>query len=287
MSAVLEEVAAPPAHPLLGVHHGVPNVAYHGSPGISNSGLQNFAKSAAIYYGRHLDPLRPPPEEKAGQLEGNLAHCAILEPDQFGSRYAIGPTVRRNTTKWKDFVALNPDKVCIQVEQYDAAMRQADNVRKLPAMARALAKGAPEVSAYWKDPATGVLCRCRPDWVYPVDDSGVMLLDVKTYSSAEPEEFQRQVARKGYFIQDAFYSRGYAIAAEVEVYAFLFVAVETEWPYEPNVLMLDPESQAEGLREVDRLLPKYKQCLATNTWPGYCTPEHEISEITLPRYKFR
>lgn len=282
MSAVLD---APIAEELrLGVYPGIPIGIYHGDArAISNTGLQRFARSPEIFYGQTLDLLRPPPEEKPGQLVGQLAHCAILEPDQFGARYAVGPTIHRGTNKWKDFVELNSDKVCIQKKEYDAAMRQGDSVRKHPDIRRALEKGAPEISAYWQDPKTGVRCRCRPDWVNPVDDAGVVLLDVKTYSDASAREFEKQVARKGYYLQDAFYSRGYAIAADMEVHAFIFVAVETEYPHAANALMLDPESQAEGLRQIDALLPKYAECLATNVWPGY---SQTIQQITLPRYKF-
>lgn len=255
---------------------------YHGdTTAISNTGLNHFAKAPEIYFGRHLDPRRPPAQEKPGQLHGQLAHCAILEPDHFGSRYVIGPAVNKNTNIWKDFVKLNEGKRAIDKEQYDTARYQAESVRKNPDIRKALEKGRPEVSAYWRDPDSDVLCRCRPDWETPIDDAGVVLLDVKTYSDAGRKEFLKQVERKFYYRQAALYTRGYGIAAKVEVYEFIFVAVETEWPYRANAFILGPRTLEKGNREIDELLPRYADCLATNTWPGDNQP---IQEIDLSNY---
>lgn len=93
------------------------------------------------------------------------------------------------------------------------------------------------------DPATGELCRCRPDWAHPTGDRGVILVDVKTCGDASPREFGRQVARKGYHRQAAFYSDGYEIASGKRVLGFVFVAVESTWPFAasaPAALLANP-----------------------------------------------
>ena len=267
-----------------GLHFDVDIDVYHGGPGISKSGLDSINANPAIYYARHLDPSRPPPKSRAGQLEGSLAHCAILEPAEFSKRYAVGPDVSRATKAWKDFEADHPGVECIKPDQYEAAQRQADSVRKLPDVAEALRHGMAEVSAYWIDPVTGELCRCRPDWVYQPNESGVILLDVKTYSDASPDEFRRQVARKRYHAQDAFYSDGYSIASGKTVHGFIFLAVETEWPYAANALMLDEAGKEQGRRDYRRNLDTYAECRKTNIWPGY---SNEIQIIQLPNWAIK
>lgn len=262
-----------------GVIHGMDIHDYHAiADAISKTGLDRIARSPAYYYATTLDPNRPPEKERAGQLEGNLAHCAILEPDEFDKRYAVGPDVSRATKAWKEFEASLPAGVIgIKPDQYDTAMRQREQVMQLPDVAEALATGWPEVSAFWTDPATGVQCRCRPDWVHPVDDDAVILLDLKTYSDASPADFARQVARKRYHVQAAYYSDGFTAASGKRVLAFIFVCVESEWPYAASATMLDELSTEQGRTEYRDDLRVYAECLRTGRWPGYGAGIHTIS----------
>lgn len=266
--------------PTLGIHHDIEIDTYHAGPGISNSGLGDIAQSPFHFWSRHLDPRRPPRPQTQPQEDGQVAHCAILEPDQFNERYVVGPDVSRATKKWKEFVADNPDKTVIKPDQYARAMHQRDAVWAIPDVAQALSKGRPEVSAYWNDPKTGVLCRCRPDFVHDAG-SGVVLVDVKTFSDARPREFGRQCARMNYHRQDAFYSDGYQQATNIEVLGFIFVAVEMPWPHAALPSMLDDDSRAAGAAQYRRALDLYAACLENNLWPSY---NEAIELMRLPAW---
>ncbi len=267
----------------LGLHHGLPIADYHKARGISNSGLSDFARSPAHFYAWHLNENRPLEEETPAQLVGNLAHCAILEPNEFPKRYAVGPCNDKRLKAWKEWEGQQDDDSTAQLirpSQAETAWQQAASVRRIPDVDALLRNGQPEVSAFWIDPATGELCRCRPDWVHPAGD-GVILADVKTCGNASPREFARQCARMGYHRQAAFYSDGYALAAGAPVLGFVFIAVEDAWPYHASAVMLDDESLAKGRAEIAELLPRYAQCRATNTWPGYA---ESIELISLPSW---
>lgn len=267
-----------------GLHYSLPIEAYHADlDAVSKSGLDEIARSPAHFYARRMDPKRPPPREKAGQLEGTLAHCAILEPDQFGQRFRVGANMHRSTKVWKDFAekALADGLEPIQQSQYEAAMRQAESVRALPEVRDALGAGHAEVSACWRDGETGALCRCRPDWTSPAGTEGCVLLDVKTYSDASAAQFVRQIARKSYAGQAGYYTDGYSAASGLMVHGFVFVAVETEWPHAAACYLLDHESLEAGRSWYRRHLATYAECKRTGVWPGY-SPRIEL--VTLPRW---
>jgi exodeoxyribonuclease VIII len=279
MNAVTQSEATALVAPI-GLVQGLDIDAYYSGPGISKSGLDSIAANPFIYYARHLDPKRPAAPARGGQLEGSLAHCAILEPEEFDARYVVGPALNRNTKAWKEFVE-SESRIAIQPDQYETAMRQAESVRRLPEIAESLRNGRAEVSAYWNDPITGELCRCRPDWAQDVGTAQTILLDVKTCGDASPEDFRRQIARKRYHVQHAFYTDGYGIASGREVLAFVFVAVESEWPYAANALMLDEAGIEQGRKDYRRNLDTYAQCRRSGEWPGY---GNEIQIINLPAW---
>jgi exodeoxyribonuclease VIII len=284
---------------MLGLYRGLSNEDYHAGPGVSKSGLDCIHRSPFHFYKLNLDPNRPPRRARAGQFEGTLAHCASLEPGEFSRRYVVvpddapaRPTARQREAKkpsaettaaiewWAQFEAENAGKEVVTQQQREVALRQAESIRALPELVDVWDRGEPEVSAYWIDKQTGVLCRCRPDYKVPYP-KGVVLLDVKTYSDASPLEFARQVARKRYHCQAAFYSDGYAIASGEPVLAFLFIAVETEWPYAASVVMLDEDALAQGRREYRRDLDVYAHCLNTNTWPGFGSA---LQVVSIPKW---
>lgn len=278
--------------PSPGVHLGVPNDVYHGSIGVSNSALGELLKSPEHYWGLYRDPDRPPRKARQGQLEGTLFHCALFEPHEFHLRYKVGPNVStKNTNEWKNFVAGLPKGVtAIDEKQYEVAHAQAKSLRRKTDIADLLSRGRSEVTAYWHediviDAETGevirILCKCRPDWVYPIDEKRVILLDGKSCPDANPIEFAVQVKKKHYNRQAAYYSDGYAKAADVEVVDFVFAQVESEWPYVSAGSNLSDGDVEAGRTECRRALEIYARCEHTGQWPGY---SDSIVPITMPTW---
>lgn len=259
-----------------GLHYEIPNLDYHRSAGISKSGLDLMAKSPAHYYAKYLDQNRPKAKDQSSaQLDGELAHCAILEPTEFGNRFAVGPNVSRATKAWKEFAESLPAGVtAIKPDQYSTAWSQAESVNRIPDVASALSHGKAEVSAYWIDEETGVLCKCRPDFVHDCGDSGVILVDVKTCGDARPDEFARMIAKHRYHVQNAYYVDGYAAASGRKVLGFMFASVEMEYPYAASAIMLDEESVEQGRRDYRGPLDVYAECKEKGEWPGIPASVH-------------
>lgn len=273
----------------LGLVYDLPIDEYHAGPGLSNSGLTLLSKSPAHYFGKKLHPMRPPESSKSGQLEGSLMHCALLESDCFDLRYAVGPTCSRNSKDWKDFCKTEETRQCIQFDQRQEAFLQAESLRAKvkedPSLAQLFDVGQAEVSGYWLDETTGVLCKFRADWVHPViangRKQGVILFDAKTYSDVSDREFAKQVGRKGYHRQAAHYSEGYLRCTGERVLAFVFGAVETEWPHVSQTYVIDEVGMSLGRDECLALIQTYAECVATDVWPGYF---RGTQSLALPSY---
>lgn len=248
----------------------IPIDAYHAGPEVSCTALHALARSPFHYWAAYLSEQREHRAETSAQLAGNLAHCAILEPDKFDARYIVGPVDDKRLKAWRAFEEALPAGVTpIKPSEHEAAMAQAAAAATHPELGRLLSRGRPEVSAYWIDEATGTACRCRPDWVHPIDGAGVILVDVKTYSTADPKDFERQVSRMGYHRQAAFYSDGYTLASGEPVLGFIFAAVEVSYPYAVSLCMLDEESLECGRQEVRQLLDLRARCIVENRWPAF------------------
>jgi hypothetical protein len=284
----------------LGLVYGLPIEKYHSMPGISSTGLKTLARSPEHFYARHRDPKRPPAADKGGHLEGQLAHCAILEPSEFAKRYVTlpaGAPARPTKAQWNakdpsassikamdwwlDFNERTKGATPITGDQYDAAMRQAESVRRLTPVRELLDNCSTEVSEFWIDPDTGVQCRCRPDLIHAPGD-GAVLADVKTYADASPGGFAREVAKKLYHLQDAYYSEGHQRATGQTVHGFVFIAVEDEWPFAACAHMLDDDSREIARALMRQLLDTYAECTRTGVWPGY---SDAIELISLPRWR--
>ena len=134
---------------LNGLFEGMRNEVYHAAPGLSNTGLTELARSPWHYYSRFLDPSRPERERKAGQFEGTIAHCAILEPDEFMRRYVVTPSnaPRRPTAAqwnaknpspesvqamawWSNWEAENEGREVVSHDDYSRVLRQAESTAR-------------------------------------------------------------------------------------------------------------------------------------------------------------
>jgi hypothetical protein len=252
------------------VIYGMPADEYHASPGVSNSMLSDLAKSPAHCWALHHNPARPERKATAAMRAGTLLHTLVLEPAEVPRRYIVAPEgLDLRTKAGKDWKAQADGLEVLTAEQYLTAEQQADAIRAVPELAALLASGQSEVSCFWTDPATGLECRMRADWVHPLPDGRAIVLDLKTTGDVSPEGFGRSVWSFGYHRQAAHYSAGFAAAAGVEVAAFLFGAVTNEYPFIAMAYMLADEDLQRGRAEVRRLLDLYAECTASNHWPAF------------------
>jgi len=248
----------------------ISNAEYHADPAVSASHLHAVAASPYHYWSRFLDPNRPVIEPTAAMRLGSLVHCAVLEPDELNSRYAVAPDRRSKDGKATAAMLAASGIEAVTAADMELAMAMAASVRSHQAAAELLRNGKAEQSFWWDDVDTGLRCKCRPDWYY-----GTTVVDLKTTTDASPQGFAKAVANWRYHVQQAHYMAG--TFAE----RFVFIAVEKTYPYAVGVYELDATAMNVGYALRRNNLQTIADCRAINEWPGY---SQGIQNLSLPKW---
>ncbi|MEV5944683.1 PD-(D/E)XK nuclease-like domain-containing protein [Streptomyces sp. NPDC051994] len=170
--------------------------------------------------------------------------------------------------------------------EYEQVQAMADAIRQHPVAGPLFAPGSgiAERSIYWTDPATGIRCRVRPDWIPDRDDDGrLIVVDYKTCRAADPGALQKSVYERGYHQQAALYLDGVkaaGLAGDFEP-AFLFVFQTKAAPYLVHLVELDLPALAIGRARNRAALQIYADCTAADTWPGF---NDSITYLPLPAW---
>lgn len=262
---------------------GMSNEDYHSSDGISKSGLDLIAQSPLHYWSKYLDPKREPRVPTPAMVLGTSIHTAVLEPERFANEYLVAPAVDKRTkdgkATWEAFVAdcEANEKTPISASDLNVCNSIASVVRSHQTAIELLGSGTAEVSMFWEDEATGVLCKCRPDWL---TDSNIVV-DLKSTVDASPEGFMKSAFNYRYWVQAAWYLDGIERATGKRPEAFVFVAFEKEAPYACGFYYATEEMIDAGRQEYRRLLDNYADCLATKNWRGYSP---ELQPLAMPAW---
>ena len=268
-----------------GIYDGVTNAEYHGGPGLSKSGLDVMARSPLHYWSRYLDPQREPVEPTASMKLGTAIHTAVLEPGEFSKRHHVAPEVDRRTKDgkavWEAAVATAEEAGAELISASDSLVCNAISaqVRSHPTARKVFEAGDAEMSAYWTDRETGVLCKCRPDWL-----NLPLVVDLKSTEDASRDGFMRSAWNWRYHVQAAWYLDGVEQATGQRPDAFIFAAFEKSAPFACAFYYADQAMLEIGRAEYRRLLRLYADCLSADKWPGYDTA---VSALTVPAWALK
>ncbi len=244
------------------VKEGLHDEVYHGCDGVSNSMLKLYIECPAKYKAKYITGELVAKESKALDV-GRAAHCLVLEPEKFHGAFVRQPSeikVRRGKV-WDEFKELHADKTILTAEDWEVCQRIRASVERSHFGSRLLYGGKPEVSYFKRDEETGLVIKCRADYVL-----GDLIVDVKTAASAHPEEFSRVAKRLGYHMQDAMYRD---ITGLPE---FAFLAVEKEAPFVVTApILFDEESRRLGHLKYRKALNDLSESIAFDHFTGYTT----------------
>lgn len=251
-----------------GIYDGIKNADYHKDAAIGSTSLKTLATRTPAHWKWERDN----PVHKDEYDIGTLAHSLILEsdatlhevidvPDKLGNKWKLPA----NEAKAKGLIPVTP-KEWAGIE----AMR--DSVMNHKVAGPLFTGHLSEQSVFWEE--DGLVLKCRPDAWHPG-----LLVDLKTGRDASPDAFGKTAHEYGYHQSAAHYIDGVKAATGEEL-PFHFVLVEKTAPFLVSVVELDWEALDLGRALNDRAKRIYRECVESNTWPGYPSAE----PISLPTY---
>jgi hypothetical protein len=251
-----------------GIYAGITNADYHANPALGSTSLKTLATRTPAHYQHD----KAHPKNSDAFTLGTAAHSLILEDDTSGIEVVAADNWLSKAAKEAKAAALAEGKQPLLVKEMAQVVAMRDAVMSHPAARAAFTRHKAEQSVFWDE--DGLMLKCRPDaW-----QTGV-LVDLKTTRDANPNEFGKTAHEYGYHQSAAHYIDGVKAATGEEL-PFHFVLVEKTEPYLVSVVELDIEAINIGRQLNDRAKRIYRECMETNTWPGYPTADL----ISLPMW---
>lgn len=273
-------------------YHKNPNLL--AEPSLSASGAKAIVEKSPLHFW-HSSCLNPNREEKDEShfAIGKACHYLMLMGDDWAKKYHVLPEGFRSnaTQKFKIAIAAAEaaEKAGLTIMKFQEAKAVRDlaaSVNLHAAAANAMKNGVPESTLVWRDPETGVLLRCRPDFLPRSameggDVRAITDLKFMAPSNCSPSGFSKSIASFGYHIAAAFYFEGIKQVFGQEPTHWLHLAVEKEAPYSVSTYPLPASDIERGRFQMRKAVRKFADCLEKDEWPGYVT---EPTEVGLPAW---
>jgi len=266
-----------------GIYDKIPDEIYHGDRNsLSSTGARKLLAPSCPAKFRHEQD-NPPAPKKVFDF-GHAAHSLVLG---YGAELREIPAEilaangAVSTTAAKEFVAKarTEGAVALKPGEYKQVQDMAEMIRANETAVALLSDGKPEQSLYWRDQATGIMRRARPDWMPNPNGSRMILVDYKSANSADKDDFAKSAGDYGYHCQAPWYLDGVRELGLDPNPAFLFVVQEKEAPYLVNVVELAPDALELGSQLNRIAIESYATCMQTGVWPGY---GDDIKLVDLP-----
>ncbi len=225
---------------------------------------------------------------------GSALHAGLIEPDKFSNYISDDLFLTlgsRRTNAYKDavdrFKAEHPEKTIIKDEDFNSILKVLNEVRKSDICNELLSGGEAEMSYYWRNKETGLVCKCRPDYVKIGKRSYITEIK-KCYDAST---FEKIIVNRRYHIQAVQCLEGIQAVTQCdpENLVFIFMIVETEFPFGIRLMMLKPSDLIYAQKQRLSDMEKLKKCFDTNKFPKYDTKNWGVLDIevaNLPAWAF-
>jgi PDDEXK-like uncharacterized protein DUF3799 len=267
-----------------GIYSGIPIQTYHqqltDSPSVSKTGLWQMLRangSPAHYYAHsYLNPEATPFAENEAMILGRGAHHLLLGEADFAGQFVIRPETypaRDGTEKpwhagaeWcKQWDIRNGDKTILKPDHIRRIRGMSRTLGEHPMIRAGILNGLVEHSLVYRDIATGIWVKVRPD-VVPTDDLDVA--DLKTTVSVADRAIERSIADFGYYLQAGLNYLAFENVLGAPMNTFSLVFVESEEPFCVRVVTVKQEDIELGVMLAQAGLRLMARCMDKGVWPG-------------------
>lgn len=246
----------------LGIEKDVPNSVYHNdTTHLSSSqlkvALENIERFKLLLDGE-LERT-----ETANMRLGSAYHTLVLEPERWDSEVSTLDLRTKDGRNERDkMVEEHKDKLIITKDQDEVCQKMVSRLNTNADAKMLLQNGEAELSCYWTNVTAHQPLRIRPDYLNL--DKGY-IVDLKTTSAMNPDQFYRQARKLKYFLSAAMYIDGVKQLTGIEC-GFYYVVSITQPPYSCMVFRLSDASREIGDLEYEEALGRVKQARVTKRY---------------------
>jgi hypothetical protein len=255
----------------------MPDSEYHKIDAISNSGLKRFRESPGKFLDKNVEPTRD-------MIIGRAFHEAFLLPKLFEESTIIKPEFSKKKEGLEEkakFKSENAAKTILTQDDFDLVISMRSRLRRIPLINKIFASGDPERSFFWTDPITNLKCKLRSDFINQDLD---MIIDLKTYTAIDDQSAKKEIAKRFYDMQGAFYLDHISKIRNHHFQHFVLVMIEKKFPYDVKIYNLGKSFMDRGRRLYRESLDSYAKFKDLIDFNENILDEVEFETIECPAW---
>jgi len=219
-------------------------------------------------------------KDSAAFVIGRAAHLFALNDGSFDASFAVLPFPDRRTKEARDWCAAQElaGRSVLTAAEAETVSQMAAALLASPLVRAAFKDGEGELSYIWKDAATGIWLKARPDWTSPAPRP---VYDLKFHADGSPDAFNRDAFKFGYHVKAALALDGIAAVMGERRAAYSFIVCEKAAPFVTQLYAIEAADLDYGRAIIRRTLDRMARCIETGRWPGY---GDDVLPLLRPRW---
>lgn len=232
--------------------------------------MKEFRKSPRHYVASWEKPFIP----TDAMIIGLATDCLLIEPEEFNSRYLhyekFDKRSNADKEKWQKLTeqARDEKKQLITPEMIKTAQDTVKAIKEYAPAQPYLNMRKRHEWLRWTDKETGLPCIGQIDWDCMLDNQ-LCIVDLKTASDSDPDQFAKDAWSWEYFLQCGAYLEAYK-TKYFQYPMFVFIVAETTDLHNVSINFVETKYMEFCREEWLGSMRAFKYCLDNNLWhEGY------------------